>query len=204
MVHKFASHRCEDMRLVGELEFEIASNWKLLAENALEAYHTGSVHRDTLGQQQSSSLTPEGNWGGLLVESDASVATLAGAEKPFPHIDGLDDAAAGGAYFTLLYPSTQFVFAQDCMWWLAFHPLAVDRTRLTIGACFPQTTIALPEFETRVELYFERWRRATAEDNAICEQQQLGQALARAPGRFAAGEFAVHDFDRWVVARVVD
>ncbi len=51
MPEKFASHRCQDMRFVDSIEFDIKANWKLLAENALEAYHTGSVHRDTLGQQ---------------------------------------------------------------------------------------------------------------------------------------------------------
>ncbi len=203
MRDRFAAHRCEDMALVGQLEFDIESNWKLLAENALEAYHTGSVHRETLGQQRSSPVDTEGNWTGLLVEDEASVATLPGAAKPFPHIDGLGPEARGGAYFTLLYPSTQFVFAQDCMWWLAFQPRAVDRTRLTIGACFPRSTIGLPGFESKLEPYFERWRRATAEDNAICEQQQLGQKLERAPGRFAGSEFAVHAFDNWVIDRVV-
>jgi len=199
----FDGHRGADMQLVGKLEFDIHSNWKLLAENALEAYHTGRVHRDTLGQQDSRALQPRGNWTGLLVEDEHSVATLPGDDKPFPHIEGLGAEAASGAYFTLLYPSTQFVFAQDCMWWLAFEPLAVDRTRLTIGACFPRSTIALDGFEDRVKPYFRRWRAATAEDNAICEQQQLGQASARPPGRYAASEFAVHDFDNWVIDQVV-
>jgi len=199
----FESHRGADMRLVGKLEFDIRSNWKLLAENALEAYHTGSVHRDTLGQQDSSALQTRANWTGLLVEDEHSVATLPGDDKPFPHIEGLGAEAASGAYFTLLYPSTQFVFAQDCMWWLAFKPLAVDRTRLTIGACFPRTTIALDGFDDRVKPYFRRWREATAEDNAICEQQQLGQASARPPGRYAASEFAVHAFDNWVIDQVL-
>ena len=204
MPRKFDAHRPADMRLVGELEFDIASNWKLLAENALEAYHTGSVHRETLGQQQSSAIDTTGNWTGLLVEDEQSVATMPGNDKPLPHIDGLGAAGAAGAWFTLLYPSTQFVFAQDCLWWLAFRPQAVDRTRLAIGACFPQSTIDLPGFRDKVELYFERWRLATAEDNAICEQQQQGQKFTRPPGRFADSEFAVHAFTNWVLDQVVD
>jgi len=200
----FDGHRGADMQLVGKLEFDIRSNWKLLAENALEAYHTGSVHRDTLGAQDSRALQTCGSWTGLLVEDEHSVATLPGADKPFPHIEGLAAEASGGAYFTLLYPSTQFVFAQDCLWWLAFQPVAVDRTRLTIGACFPRTTIALAGFTEQVIPYFQRWREATAEDNAICEQQQLGQASARPAGRFAASEFAVHAFNNWVIDQVVD
>ena len=203
MRDKFAAHRCDAMRFCGSLEFEIASNWKLLAENALEAYHTGSVHRDTLGQQQASQFETRGNWTGLLIKDEQSVATLQGDDKPFPHIEGLDAQAAGGAYFTLLYPSTQFVFAQDCMWWLAFQPRTVDRTRLSIGACFPRSTIELPDFEKKVTLYFKRWQNATMEDNAICEQQQQGQTFERPPGRFAAGEFAVHAFSNWLIDQMV-
>ena len=139
----------------------------------------------------------------MLVEDEHSVATLPGDDKPFPHIEGLGAEAASGAWFTLLYPSTQLVFAQDCLWWLAFRPLAVDRTQLTIGACFPRATLALDGFGEQVRPYFARWREATAEDNAICEQQQLGQANARSPGRYAASEFAVHAFDNWVVDQVL-
>jgi phenylpropionate dioxygenase-like ring-hydroxylating dioxygenase large terminal subunit len=201
---KFASHRCGDLRLVDKLEFEIDANWKLLAENALEAYHTGSVHRATLGQQASRRVEAQGNWTALLVEDEKSVATLPDHDKPFSHIDGLDDAGKAGAYFTMVYPSTQFVFAQDCMWWLAFEPRAVDKTRLTIGACFPRATIDSPGFDDKVEPYFERWRSATAEDNAICEAQQQGQAFERPPGRYAPDEFAVYAFDNWVLDRVLD
>ena len=201
---RFHDHACAQMRLVGELEFDIGSNWKLLAENALEAYHTGSVHRETLGQQQARRIVDtRGNWTGLLVEDEHSVATLPGEDNPFPYIEGLDEEALSGAFFTMLYPSTQFVFAQDCMWWLAFIPLGVDRTRLRIGACFPQSTIALDGFREKLGPYFDRWRQATAEDNAICEQQQLGQAVPRPAGRYAASEFAVHAFDNWVIDQVV-
>ena len=204
MPQKFGAHRCQDMRLVGSLEFEIGSNWKLLVENALEAYHTGSVHRETLGQQDSRAIETSGQWTGLLVEDETSVATLPGADKPFAYIEGLGPEAASGAYFTLLYPSTQFVFAQDCMWWLAFQPEAVDRTRLTIGVCFPQQTIDAPGFDEKVKPYFDRWRRATLEDNAICEMQQQGQRFSRRPGRFAADEFAPHALSNWVIDQVVD
>ncbi len=204
MPAKFAAHRGQDMRHVGSLEFDIAANWKLLAENALEAYHTGSVHRDTLGQQDSRAIDTDGGWTGLLVEDEQSVATLPGDDKPFPHIDGLGTEASSGTYFTLLYPSTQFVFAQDCLWWLAFVPLSVARTRLTLGACFPLPTIELADFETRLEHYFKRWRLATAEDNAICEAQQQGQQFLRPPGRFAPDEFAPHAFANWVLDQVLD
>ena len=47
----FARHRDTTWDCVRLVEFEVACNWKRLLENALEAYHTGTVHRATLGRQ---------------------------------------------------------------------------------------------------------------------------------------------------------
>ncbi len=199
MPEKFDAHGPASMKLVHSVVFEINCNWKLLAENALEAYHTGTVHRDTLGQQKSRAVESTGNWTGLLVEDETSVATMTGDDKPFPHIQGLGNEAKSGTYFSLLFPCTEFVFAQDCMWWLDFRPVAVDKTVLKLGACFPESTIALSWFEEKVELYKQRWKLATEEDNRICETQQQGQVFDRPPGRFSNHEFAVHAFENWVL-----
>ena len=202
---RFACYDPESLRCTRRVEFEVTANWKLLAENALEAYHTGTVHRATLGQQAAEPLTTRGDWTGLLVLDETSVATLSGEAPPFPAIPGLAGDATRGTYFTMVYPSTQFACAQDCMWWLDFQPLEPGRTRLVLGSCFPEPTVARPDFESEVQAYYRRWDRATPEDNAICEAQQRGLASElRRPGRFAAGEFAVHAIDNWVLDRILD
>ncbi len=61
-----------------------------------------------------------------------------------------------------------------------------------------------PDFNEKLQLYFERWRLATAEDNEICEAQQCGQKFARKPGRFSASEFALHALANWVLDQVLD
>ena len=194
----FAQHDPANLVRVHSLEFDVQSNWKLLAENALEAYHTGTVHRETLGQQASRPLDCRGSWTGLLVEDEASVGSMPGDPNPFPHLQGLDEVARSGTFFTMVYPSTQFVFAQDCSWWLDLKPVAVDRTKVTLGACFPGTTTEMDGFADKVEPYIRRWDLATREDNRICEWQQQGQLFNRAPGRFALTEFATRDFQQWV------
>lgn len=198
----FASHNSASMRHVHSIEFDVRSNWKLLAENALEAYHTGTVHAETLGQQDSSAIKTSTDWTGLLVEDEDSVATMEGEVKPFPHLASLSEEAKKGAFFTLVYPSTQFVFAQDCMWWLKFEPISVNQTHLTLGACFPETSIELPQFEEQLSVYIKRWTLATEEDNKICEAQQLGQQFTRPPGRYAPEEFAVHHFSNWIADQI--
>ena len=199
----FSSHQPDKMKCVKRFEFDVKSNWKLLTENALEAYHTGTVHRDTLGQQASKPIKTSGNWTGLLVEDESSVGTMTGESKPFPHIEGLNSDAKKGTFFTMVYPCTQFVFSQDCVWWLAMYPLDVARTRIEMGGCFPESTIKLAEFEQKVRPYFQRWQVATEEDNRICERQQQGQSGHHVPGRYALTEFAPHAFNNWLLDQVL-
>ena len=107
-------------------------------------------------------------------------------------------------FFTNIYPCTQFVFAPDSMWWLAVRPESADRSRLEVGSCFADDLIARPDFEEKVQTYFERWDTANPEDNAICEAQQTGSRTAPlAQGRFAKEEALVHALANWVLEQVM-
>ena len=203
---RMEGHRLDELRCVKRIEFTIKANWKFLIANALEAYHTGIVHRDSLGAQESEPEQTRGQWDALYVLSDEnkSIATLPGEVQAMPFIHGLNEKALKGTWFTCIYPCTQIVFSQDCVWWLDFKPLAADCTHLTIGACFPQSSITLPDFETRVAPYFRRWESATPEDNAIAEAQQQGHTAGLSmPGRYSAREHCVHALDNWVLDRVL-
>ena len=71
------------------------------------------------------------------------------------------------------------------MWWMRMLPLAVDRTRVTLGFCFPRATVELPHFEEVFERYKVRWATAVGEDNGISANQQAGlRSPHRRPGRF--------------------
>ncbi|MDH3695128.1 MAG: aromatic ring-hydroxylating dioxygenase subunit alpha, partial [Gammaproteobacteria bacterium] len=205
MPQRFAQYKPQELVTTRRVEFEIRCNWKLLIENALEAYHTGTVHRSTLGQQNWENVQTEGNWDALIVLDELSVATLPKQPATLPEIEGLSGDAKRGMYFICIYPCTQFVFAQDCMWWMHIHPTGVDSCHLTLGSCFPQSTLGHPQFDELVKHYYQRWDTATPEDNHIAELQQIGQrADSRTPGRFAMSEFAVHNLANWVLDRVLD
>ena len=201
---RFAGYRLDDLVCVRRLSFEVQCNWKLLLENALEAYHTPTVHRTTLGGQTATHEQTLGEWDALYIPSEQSIAVLPGQRPVMPCIAGLDERARHGAYFTVIYPATQLAFAPDCVWWLAVQPLGPARCTLDLGSCFPRTTTERADFAELARPYFERWDSATSEDNAIAERQQRGQEVAaRVAGRFSASEFAVHGFDNWVLERVL-
>lgn len=90
-----ASHRLGDMVCTWRKEIEFKCNWKLLLENATETYHTGVVHAATVGAQKSVSWSGVGEWMGIQVLSDKSIAVIHG-EPPFKPIAGLSDQGAKG------------------------------------------------------------------------------------------------------------
>ncbi|HUI18041.1 MAG TPA: aromatic ring-hydroxylating dioxygenase subunit alpha [Alphaproteobacteria bacterium] len=199
---RLAGYRFAEMSCTWRAEIECRCNWKLLVENALEAYHTGMVHRESVGAQREAVIPTRGDWLCLQVLSETSIAVL-GDRPPFPPIAALSPEAARGTYFTMIMPTTQFACAQDCMWWLAMRPIGPQRTLLSLGGCFPKATTALPDFAAQARPYYERWERVAREDVAMLERQQEGLAspLYR-PGRLSWRDALVHEVHRWLAARV--
>ena len=201
-----ASYRFQDMVCVRRKEYDLACNWKIYVENAMEAYHIATVHRSTLSKQKgkpSEQQPTRGEYCALYKEHEGSRALLQG-DTGFPHMDHLEGRAARGSWYPLIYPSTMFGCTYDCMWWLELHPQGPDRTRLIVGSCFPRAVTERPDFEAVVQRYYKRWDISIPEDNGISELQQRGLAspLAR-PGRLAHLEPLVHVFNNWVLDRVL-
>lgn len=202
---RMKSHRPEAMRHCWTVTLDAACNWKLLLENSMESYHTGLVHRETVGAQTSRDIETKGDWLAIQVLSDRSIATMPDAPPSFPPIPGLDEDARKGTYFTLIPPTCQIVFAQDCIWWLSVLPIAPDRSRLEIGGCFPSDAMKDPDFESRARPYFHRWEAVGREDVGILERQQRALASALyAPGRLSHRDEQVRAFDAWVLTRLSD
>jgi len=199
----FGSHRLDEMVCTWRIEFDAACNWKLLVENAMEAYHTDYIHRDSVGAQKAAAIATSGEWECIQVLDDRSIAVLGDKPPPFPPLAGLSEEALRGTYFSMILPTTQFAVAQDSMWWLQMRPVAADRTILSIGGCFPRAIRARPDFEEKARPYYERWKRVGEEDVGMLGVQQRGllSPLYR-PGPLAPREGAVHRIDQWVLARV--
>jgi choline monooxygenase len=200
----FASHRIEAMACTWRVEVETRCNWKLLLENAMETYHTGIVHAQTVGAQRSLTFPTRGQWLCIQVQSDTSIGVLdRSGPPPFQPIAGLDEQARKGTYFTVVHPTTQFAVAQDCMWWLAVRPVSHDRSVLSIGGCFPKDSVALPDFAARAAPYYDRWDKVAREDVSILERQQIALASCLYdPGLLCWRDDMVHDLNQWIVSRL--
>jgi len=202
---EFSTCRWEDMRCTRRKDYDLDCNWKIYVENAMEDYHTATVHRASIGLQECDVMASEGQWDSIWAEAHRTLAVLPEDDVPFPHIEGLTGRNADGAYFTVVYPATFFGSTQDCMWWLQCIPKSANRMRVTIGSCFPESTVARPDFEQAVSVYYKRWDKALPEDNDISERQQQGlHSRYSRPGRLSVHEPIVHALDNWVLDRVLD
>ena len=202
----FKDYEPADLKCVRRVSFDVGANWKFLMENALETYHTGTVHRETLGRQQSEPVATEGHWSCLrvFVAGKQTLSVLSEQEGALPVNPHIPRERTTSTYFTNIYPCTQFVFAPDSMWWLAVRPQSVNQSRLEVGSCFTEDVISRDDFEEKVQAYFERWDTATPEDNAICEAQQSGSHTASfAQGRFGQEEPLVHALANWMLDQIL-
>ena len=199
------SYDFADMVTVRRKEYDLACNWKLFIENAMEEYHTPTVHKASVGKQSSEIEEGDGEWDAAFLKSDKTVAILPGETAVLPHIESLDERARSGTNFVHVKPATMLGCTQDCMWWLELHPMGPARTKLTVGSCFPRSTVERPDFEQEVEKYYYRWDKSIPEDNWISEVQQQGLSspLSRT-SRISHHEVLVHKIANWVLDRVLD
>ncbi len=204
MTEQYASYRFADMICVRRRSYDLKCNWKLYIENAMEDYHTATVHKDSIGNQDCVPVSTKGQWAAIHLEAADTIAVLTEDNTTLPHIEKLSGLAAKGTYFSVIYPGTFFATHQDCMWWLQLLPHAPDRTTVVIGSCFPRSSIAREDFACEVLKYYARWDKALPEDNAISERQQQGlNSRSSRPGRLSYYEPCVHAIANWVLDQTI-
>jgi phenylpropionate dioxygenase-like ring-hydroxylating dioxygenase large terminal subunit len=195
--------KVKDTVCVGRREYEVPCNWKFLMENTCETYHTSVVHKGSLGPMKSFPMEPHvGDWDGVRVPTQRTVVPLPGDFEGDPHpLPAFTDQTA----FVNLFPSLQINVTWDCLWWMNLIPTGAQSTRIQMGFLFPRETRQLEDFPTKLERYLHRWNVAVTEDNSISLNQQRGVRSAfRVPGRFGELEFGTHNFNNWLLARMLD
>ena len=191
-------------------EFEVGCNWKSFLEVFNEYYHLPYVHPDTLndlysnpdkadevtGKFASQFGSTEGT-GGLLTDTQG---------QALPLIDSLRGHNQNGVRYTWVFPNLTFAAGTDAVWMYEVYPIAPHRTWVGMTACFPPQTVAAPDFENRVEHYYQRLEAGLAEDVPALVNQHAGLSspLAR-QGRFCSTlEANVANFAFWYAKQILE
>lgn len=187
------------LRRARRLEYEVAANWKTVAENYSECYHCPLVHPQlhrisdvTSGHFESAEAF---NGGPMRLRDGVETMSTTGksALAPLPGLAGEDLRLVR---YYLVYPNLMLGLHPDYVLVHQAWPLGVERTRVTCDFLFPPETIAAPDFDPGGIVEF--WDTTNRQDWELCERVQRGAHSAGCvPGPYHPSERCVHAFDRW-------
>jgi glycine betaine catabolism A len=182
--------------------YEVAANWKVVAENYNECYHCGPVHPELVR------LVPAFGAGGQHLDWEEGIPhrdgawtfTLTGTSDraPFPALDPEERRRHKGE---LVYPNLLLSLSADHVAAFRLEPLAVNATRVVCDLLFAPDEVAKPSFDPGDAAEF--WDLVNRQDWAVCESVQRGMSSrAYSGGWYAPMEDASLDIRRWLLPRL--
>ena len=184
--------------------YDVAANWKVLAENYNECYHCGPVH-PTLCD-----LVPAFRRGGSGLEwpdgiphrRGAWTFTVTGTTNRAPFA-GLDAAERSRHKGELIYPNLMLSLSADHVAAFRLAPHGPTHTTVVCDLLFHPDEISGPAFDPHDA--GDLWDTVNREDWAICESVQRGMSSrAWSGGWFAPMEDDTADITRWYRAAMGD
>lgn len=188
-------------------ELEVACNWKAFLEVFNEYYHLPFVHPNSINSVYAKPDVPDavnGAFASQFGTTDGTGGLLEGdQDMSLPLMPGLSGQAQQGARYTWVFPNMTFAANRDALWCYEAYPLGANKCRVVQTSCFPQQSIALPDFGERSAAYLKRMDEALAEDIVMLVTQHAGMVCPDAkPGRFQPDlEPNVASFARWYSAK---
>ena len=184
------------------LTYDVAANWKVIAENYNECYHCGPVHPEL------SRLVPAFAGGGAGLDWEEGIPhregawtfTMSGTTTRSP-LPGLTEEERVRHKGELVYPNLMLSCSADHVAAFVLRPLAVDRTAIDCRLLFAESEVASPSFDPSDAGDF--WHLVNQQDWAICESVQRGMSSrAYRHGWFAPMEDDSADIRRWLIPRL--
>jgi glycine betaine catabolism A len=202
-------YRVEGLERGAHITYDIAANWKSIAENYSECLHCPGVHPElnALSHYMSGEvLEGAGAWCGgsmTLREGAATMARKGGSQNGRRPIDGLTDDDLESVLYFAVFPNALVSLHPDYVMLHTLWPRAVDRTEVVCEWFFEPATIAADGFDPSDAVDF--WDQVNREDWHVCELTQLGvRNRGYVPGRYSAEEVDVHEFDVMVARRYLE
>ena len=203
---RLAGYRPEQWRLERRLEYTIAANWKLIAENFMEYYHLPWVHPSLV---KVSPMDAHYRWQGAgmyvgFCTTPIAASSDGGGWLGLPAIEGLSDDDAVSARFAWLFPSIALNVLPNHVFLLLTRPVAPGRTAET-AYLLTHPDSRVHAGETDIDALVAFWDEVNREDIAIVERVQDGlQNPAYLGGRMCYRfEESVHRFQNMEIDRVL-
>jgi glycine betaine catabolism A len=190
-------YRPEELVIVARHDYELACNWKVIAENYQECYHCSTIHPELSRISPPTSgdnLELAGQWMGGSMEliPEAETMSLDGHSGGVA-IAGLSDVELRTVMYLVGYPNLLVSLHPDYVMTHLMTPLSVDRTHVECAWAFPREVAEKPDFDPSYAVDF--WDLTNRQDWAACESVQRGLTSPHAkPGPLAREEDGVYQF----------
>ncbi len=199
------------LRLGARHVYEVAANWKILAENYSECYHCAPIHpglnRVTpyfTGDNDAWMAKGKGvstvNGGFQTFAGDYTSMTVSGYTKR-PPLKGMTEEDRKRIYYWVVFPNLFFSMHPDYLMIHRDWPLSPSHSKIECEWYFDPETMAQPDFDPSDAV--DMWDEINRQDWAVCERTQLGvQSRAWVRGRYSDQEPLVYDLDKAYVERM--
>jgi Rieske 2Fe-2S family protein len=208
LVPHMARFEFDRLRSAKRIEYEVAANWKFIAENYSECYHCPGVHpqlNKLTPYDLGGDFEPDGAWQGGWMELVDGAETMAldgghGSKHGRPAMCGITTVDEARIYYYVLWPLTFLSIHPD---YLLVHRLVPRDAGHTLVVCdwlFEADTIAKPDFDPSEPIAF--WDLTNQQDWHVCELQQRGtKSRSWVAGRYSNNEASVQAFDLMIADR---
>jgi phenylpropionate dioxygenase-like ring-hydroxylating dioxygenase large terminal subunit len=124
-------------------------------------------------------------------------------QKKFPELD-LPPELKVGTFFPVVHANVMMGFAIDQVSTTEIIPDGPEKCTLVTTTLVTKETAALPDFQERLQGYLDNSDIVRDEDVVAAERQQRGlSSTFNMPGRFTPQDKLVHDYDLWILDRVI-
>jgi Rieske 2Fe-2S family protein len=196
------------LRPARTITYDVAANWKFIAENYSECYHCPPLHpqlNKLTPYDVGGDYAPDGAWQGGWQELVAGAETMAldggqGSKHGRPAMCGMTPADERRIFYYVVWPLAFLSIHPDYLLVHRLIPVAPDRTTVICQLLFEPDTMARPDFDPTDAIAF--WDLTNTQDWHVCEMQQRGtRSRSWVSGRYSNQEASVHAFDQMVAER---
>ncbi len=205
-----AGYRLDTWVTARTLEFgEVPWDWKVMQDNG-ECYHHAGLHPETFQvvfPGERTGTTCDGDWIFQWAPArEEELETLANGEKVMPGcffepLEGLDDFQRTSFLLFYVLPNYLIYMQPDCGLQIRFLPVAAGRSAMEADLLVPESAMALPDFDARLERFAAFFHRFNDEDTPVNAAIQRALQSGRARPAFLSHREAHNRHVAWWVAQ---
>ncbi|HNH86436.1 MAG TPA: aromatic ring-hydroxylating dioxygenase subunit alpha [Solirubrobacterales bacterium] len=210
LIEHLDRYRTAELVSGGRIDYEVAANWKGIAENYNECLHCPGVHPElnALSNYMSGEeMRGSGSWCGgsmfITAEDAATMGKDGGHAGNRARIEGLTEEDDKTILYFALFPNALVSMHPDYVMLHTLYPRAPGRTEVICEWFFERRAVEAGDFDPSDAIEF--WDQTNRQDWYVCELTQKGVGTTGyTAGRYSAEEGTVHEFDNLVAGKYME